>query len=120
MNEDIFKIGDIDEQYNKVLDSNFSLLPIYQSKGFIKHIQKRHPNCLKYIDNISNILSTPDYIGSKDEKSIELIKKIDNNILLALNIDKNNQYFYVASLYDVTESKINNRLNSGQLKKYEK
>lgn len=117
MNDKLFEIGVFSKKYNQILNAEFPLLPIYQSEGFKIHIQKRHPDCLKHTEHISEILLNPDYIGSKDERSVELIKKFDDNVLLALNLDIKNQYFYVASLYNVTESKINNRLNSGHLKK---
>lgn len=118
MKDNLSEIGIFLKKYNQILNTNFPILPIYKSEGLKIHVQKKHSNCLKYIEHISEILVNPDYIGSKDEHSVELIKKFDDNILLALNLDIKNQYFYVASLYNITESKINNRLNSGHLKKY--
>lgn len=48
---------------------------------------------------------------------MEFVKCYEKNILLAVKLDMGKNYLYVASLYDVTDSKIQNRLNSGRLKK---
>lgn len=98
---------------------------VYVAPGLIKHIKK---HLIKLSDNENaNIYSTmvsifndPDYIGvapGKEGKSFELIKEIDNNILLAVEIDEENDYNYVSSMYDVSEGKINNRLNSSRITK---
>lgn len=115
--KDILKlIGHFNKVFNDILSADFPLVPIYKSEGLKKHIEKRHPKCVSYLDNIEEILNSPDYIGMKDSNSIELVKIYDNNILLALQLDKSNSYFYAASLYDISEAKLNNRLHSGRLK----
>lgn len=47
-------------------------------------------------------------------------KVLDENILLAIKLDKKQDYLYVASLYDVNTSKIERRLSGGRLKAYDK
>lgn len=116
MKDNLKIIGQFNKVFNDILSADFPLIPICKSDGLKKHVEKRHPHCAPYLDNIEDILNSPDYIGTKDATSIELIKVYDNNVLLALQIDKSNDYFYIASLYDISDSKLNNRLHSGRLK----
>lgn len=72
-----------------------SINDIYRSKGLPIHmIKRRHEKCLKYIDYIPDIIENPDYIGinpnENADKSIELIKKYKDNILIGIKIDKDN------------------------------
>ena len=114
-----FEVGIYSGQYDTLLGINLPKLNIVQSEGLEKHISKRHPSCLKYLSKISEIISHPDYIGinPKESGSFELIKKYDDNVLIGIKIDIKNNYYYVATLHDIKQSKINNRLHSGRLKK---
>ena len=47
--------------------------------------------------------------------SLELVKKIDNILLLGLDVDLEDKYIYVATIYPITESKLNARIHSGRL-----
>ena len=120
MDENFFEIGTFKQEYNQKLNTNLPCLKIVQSKGLEKHILKRHSNQVHYLNRVKEILENPDYIGSnsKEPDSIELIKIYEDNILIAIKLDYSNGYYYLASLYDISEGKINNRLNSGRLKKY--
>lgn len=120
MTDSLAKVGIFKQEYNNNLNTNLPCLDIMQSSGLIKHIQKRHPNQIQYLSNIQDILNNPDYIGMnpKQPDSIELIKVYADNILIAIKLDNSNGYYYIASLYDVTQSKINSGLNSGRIKKY--
>lgn len=119
MDESNFKVGAYNGQYDALLGVNLPKLNIVQSNGLEKHISKRHPSCLKYLSKISEILSSPDYIGinPRESGSFELIKQYNDNILIGIKLDIKNNYYYVATLHDINQSKINNRLFSGRLKK---
>ncbi len=114
------KIATYDGEYNETLGVEFPKLDIVKSNGLVTHVQGKHPNCVKYIDKINEILIAPDYVGinRKHPNSFELIKKYDDNVLLAIKLDIKKNYYYVASLYNVSQDKINNKLHSGRLKKY--
>ena len=114
-----FIIGAYNGQYDALLGIHLPKLNIVQSEGLEKHIVKRHPNCLQYLNKIGEIISTPDYIGvnPKECGSFELIKQYDNNILVGIKLDIKNNYYYIATLHDIKQSKIENRLYSGRLKK---
>ncbi|WP_409970106.1 PBECR2 nuclease fold domain-containing protein [Bengtsoniella intestinalis] len=78
---------------------------------------------MKYIERLSDIIQSPDYIGvnpKEQGKSIELIKVLDDNVLVGVKFDKSRDYLYVASIYDIQSSKVERRLYSGRLKIYEK
>ena len=119
-NESVMIVGQFTCEYNTYLGTSLPLLDIVQSQGLSIHVQKRHPNMVVYLNNISDILSSPDYIGMnpKEPDSIELVKVYSDNILLAIKLDKNNNYYYISSLYDITPAKLNKNLNNGRLKSY--
>ena len=63
------------EAFNLAVSSSLPLGNIYVSHGFSVHIKKRHPNCTRYVERISEIIEDPDYIGHNPNEpdSIELI-----------------------------------------------
>ena len=76
---------------------------------------------LKYIDYIPDIILEPDYIGMNPNeagKSIELIKRYENNVLVGIKLDSDGEYLYVSTMHDVQESKIIRRLHSGRIKEF--
>lgn len=105
--------------YNSSIGINLPCGNIFQSQGLYKHIEKRHPDCLKYLNNIAEIVSAPDYIGTNplEKDSIEFVKIYDKNILVAVKLDVRDNYLYVASLFDMKESKLLRRINSGRFVK---
>ena len=119
MDDSNIEVGTYSGQYDTLLGVSLPKLNIVQSEGLEKHISKRHPSCLKYLSKISEIISSPDYIGvnPKESSSFELIKQFDDNMLIGIKLDTKNNYYYVATLHDIKQSKINNRLFSGRLKK---
>lgn len=88
--------------------------------GLTRHIRKRHPGCVGYMDYIPDIIAAPDYIGRnpREPDSIELIKAYGENIQLAIKLDTKNGYLYVASLYEVSQGKLLHRLAGGRIKPY--
>ena len=101
-------VGKYKEEFNKQLNINLPINDIYQSDGLIIHIKKRHPGLEKYMSDIPDIIKNPDYIGvnPKETDSIELIKILDDNILVAVKLDKNANHLFVASLYNISNSKL--------------
>lgn len=87
--------------------------------GAIKHIKKRHPGIYeKYSSNLKDIIENPDYVGQnpKEPNSVELIKIINNYILVAIKLDPSG-YLFLFSMYDMNNGpvKIQKRLNNGRL-----
>lgn len=121
-NNKLIKVGRYNLRFNPILGIDINPMNIYRSKGLPSHIVKRkHYKCLKYIDDIPEIIANPDYIGinpNEQETSIELIKKYADNILIGIKLNSDGDYFYVSTMYDVQESKIKRRLHSGRIKEY--
>jgi len=121
--QDLVKVGDFTDKYNKVLGTNIKHLEIFRSKGLPAHMVKRkHYKCLKYIDYIPDIIANPDYVGINPNEagdSIELVKRYEDNVLLGIKLNIDGTYLYVSTMYDVQESKVSRRLHSGRLKKFE-
>ncbi len=92
-------------------------IKIYRSKGLLAHLLKRkHYKAAKYIDFIPDILSNPDYAGV-NEGQIEMIKCFKNNIFLSIKLDVSKNIYYVATLFDVNQAKVDSYCKSGRLKK---
>lgn len=122
-NKKLLVVAKYDEKFNEVLEKPLHYTEIFQSEGLEIHVKKKHSNCLPYFDKISEIISEPDYLGvnpNEQDVSFELVKCFEDNILIGIKLDRENDYVYVSTMYDITESKIKSKLNSGRLKKYEK
>lgn len=90
---------------------------IYRSKGLLAHLLKRkHYKAAKYLDCIPAIITSPDYAGAYDGK-IELVKVFKDNIFLSVKLDSSKKTYYVATIFDVSFSKIESYCKSGRLKK---
>lgn len=119
MANEMIKIGSYNQDFNKIIGTNMQSMDIYRSKGLPAHLIKRHHYvALKYIDYLPDIISNPDYIGvdPQEPDSIEFVKSYKDNIWVGIKIDKNEDCYYVSTMYDVTESKISRRLHSGRIK----
>lgn len=123
------KVGKIKISISELLELNLPRI-VYASPGVINHIRKRHGRQFtkkikdNIIDIIEKIIKEPEYVGLDYRRvaggSLELIKKVDNIILLlGLEIDLEEQYIYVATMYPITLSKMNARIYRGRLFKVE-
>lgn len=84
-----------------------------------KHIAKRkHYDSLKYFEEIDNIIKSPDYVGTSPREkdvSIEYVKCYEDNVLVAVKLNRKKSVFYIASMYIISEYKLKSRVNSGRL-----
>lgn len=115
----------VKEQIKELLGIQSDINVIKYSKNNLeKHLLKRnHIDALKYFDKIEDILEEPDYVGiNPNEKSecLEYIKVFDENILVALKIHSSEEFYYIPSMYTITDYKLQSRLFSGRLKKVDK
>lgn len=93
---------------------------IYRSKGLLAHLLKRkHFIAVKYFDFISDIIREPDYVGiGKNE--IELVKCYKDNIFLCIKFDISKRKYYISTIFDIKQSKIESYCKSGRLTKLTK
>ena len=123
------KVGKIKISISELLELDLPRI-VYTSPGVINHIKKRHGRQFtkkikdNIVDIIEKVIKEPEYVGLDYRRvaggSLELIKKIDNIIfLLGLEVDLEEQYIYVATMYPITLSKMNARIYRGRLLKVE-
>lgn len=97
---------------------------LFSKKALKKHMLKRnHHDALKYLDNLDEIIESPDYVGVNPREqaiSVEYVKCYENNVLVAIKINIDNNNFYVASLYTIDEYKLNKHIRIKRLKKFDK
>lgn len=116
--DNLFEVGQYTDDFNTLAGVNLPCGSIYQSRGLIKHTQRRHPEQVSRIYDIPAVIQAPDFIGvnPKELDSVELVKRMDGNVMVCVKLDRKNDYLYVATVFEITEAKLQNRLNSGRLK----
>lgn len=91
--------------------------------GLNRHLERRnHQDVLPYYTKLADIITNPDYVGvnpREKEQSLELVKKFDNNVLVALKLHKSGEFYYIPSMYCIQEYKLNSRISSGRLKRFD-
>ena len=114
----LFSVGIYTESYNAATGQSLPCGTIYQSHGLIKHTQRHHPEFVHRVSDIPTVIQCPDYIGvhPKEPNSIELIKRLNGNLMVCVKLDKKENYLYVATVFEITESKLQKRLGSGRIK----
>ncbi|MDD3404076.1 MAG: hypothetical protein PHQ72_12100 [Hespellia sp.] len=123
MKDNLIKITSFNNKINSYLPFHLEHNYIYRSAGLDKHILKRHPDCLEYLQYLDYIISHPDYIGinpNENGTSFELVKVFDENIQIGIKLDVKNDYLYVATLHSITDGKLQHGIKNGRLKKFDK
>ena len=103
------RVGYLEKNIIDLINVELSPGEIKLLPGGIKHIRKKRLDCFnKYLSEIPSIISKPDYIGSnpKYPNSIEYIKKIEENVLVAVRLDNKKSILCIATMYPITNSKI--------------
>ncbi len=120
MQERAIPVGAYIEKFNELTGQALPCGTIYQFPGLLAHVKKRHPSQIGHVYQIAEVIKSPDYIGKhpKERESIELVKALDQNVMVCVKLDQGKDHYYVASVYAISEAKLKNRLNSGRLKKY--
>lgn len=110
-----------DTKVNDILKTNIpaDMTIQYSPKGLWSHVEKKHKNCLPYLECLEEFILSADYVGQQKkqgENSFELVKVVQENVLIAIQFDSKDGYLYVASVYDISNTKLENRLYSGRMK----
>lgn len=113
-------IGTITQQIESLLNLN---LPndrnIYLGETNIKHMITSHPTDFqKYKDELTNILSNPDYVGlNPNDSSIEYVKEyiVDNEYVKVAVRIYSGKKFYARSIYVLNNNRVKNFISKGTL-----
>ena len=113
----IKKVGFLSKNIINYVGANLPEQEIILTKEVDMHIKNSHPNDYIYLNNVEDIINFPDYVGinSKHPNSMEFIKIMGDNILVAVRLSDNNE-LYVASLYKINNLKLSKRLNNKTIK----
>lgn len=118
-------IGTITKDVKKMLSisSDVNQILIHYD-NFKKHLIKRnHQNMISHIPKISQYLKNPDYVGINPREkgiSLEYVVQVEPNILIAVKLDSKNGYFYVATMHEISQLKLSQRIRNGRLRKVDK
>ena len=115
----LFQVARFNTELNKILNTSYEAFIIYQSKGLLTHLLKRnHYVAAKYIDDIPEIISRPDYIGTYNG-NIEFVKCYRDNVFVSVKLDVKRNKYYVATAYEVKQGKIDTYVKKGRLNRVE-
>ena len=115
------QVGRIKSEYFRILklDDSIDIVKV-NMENLKKHLEKRnHDNMIKYLSRISELLENPTYIGINPRekgRSIEYVIQLAENILIGIKLDYKNEYFYIATMHEISELKLNQRIKNGRLK----
>ena len=115
-------VADIPKRIMDNLNINSQSASVELTERAIRHIKDGHyEDYMKYGHRISEIIGSPDYYGSNDKyaNTIELYKKFDDNVLLAIKVNKKST-FSISTMFVLKngDNKIAGRLKSGRIKKF--
>ena len=112
-------VGEYIERYNELTGNTLPCGPIYQSNGLRVHVARHHAGEPDHLADVPQILSDPDYIGvhPKIDNSVEFVKTLGKNVMVCVKLEETDGYLYVASVFEISQGKLNNRINSGRLRK---
>lgn len=118
--ENMVPVGKYIQRFNELTNQTLPCGDIYQSSGLPTHIKKRHPDQLGNIALIPQVIASPDYIGKNPNEpdSIELVKQFDNHVMVCVKLDVQQNYLYVATVFDLKPIKLEKRIRTGRLKRY--
>lgn len=120
MSEGLFFVGEYISEFNTLTGQDLPCCQIVQSSGLAVHVQKHHPDETGNIELIPEVIKHPDYVGKnpKEPDSVELVKVFDANVMVCVKLDTKNDYHYVASVYSISNGKLQKRKENGRLKKF--
>lgn len=115
------QVGRIKSEYFQILELDDSIdIVKVNIENLRKHLEKRnHDNMIKYLSRISELLENPDYIGINPRergRSIEYVIQLEENVLIGIKLDYKNEYFYIATMHEISQLKLNQRIKNGRLK----
>ena len=117
----LIEVGKCPTLFGKILGVDLPDALIYYSReGLEAHMRNHHhENCIPYIDMLTDMILNPDFIGINPKEkgtSFEVVKMLDENILVGVKFDVSGDYYYVPTIYEIQPSKMKRRVHSQRLK----
>lgn len=118
-------IGIVTQSIKQLLsiDTEVEKILIHE-ENFKKHLVKRnHSNMLRYMSDIEDFIRNPDFVGVNPREkgvSLEYVVQVEPNILIGVKLDYKNGYFYVATMHEISQLKLTQRIGNGRLRKVDK
>ena len=114
---EIRQVGEFTEDVIRLLSLDIKAgTPIYLGASNLEHMQKSHPRDFKkYGSRLEKILSDPDYIGARDDGTIEYIKAFGMHIKVAVRVAQSGEYF-ARTLYYVDGNMAKRLVSAGAWK----
>ena len=116
------QVGRIKSEYFQILELDDSIdIVKVNIENLRKHLEKRnHDNMIKYLSRISELLEKSRLYWYKSQgergRSIEYVIQLEENVLIGIKLDYKNEYFYIATMHEISELKLNQRIKNGRLK----
>lgn len=77
--------------------------PIFIGESNRRHMEQSHPKDFKkYGSRLARVISAPDYVGVRDDGTVEYIKAFGVHIKIAVRVSKGGDY-YARSLYHIDD-----------------
>ena len=90
--------------------------PIFIGETNRRHMTRSHPKDFKkYGSRLERVLSEPDYVGTRDDDTIEYIKAFGVHIKIAVRVSVGGDY-YARSLYHVDSGTAKRLIKAGEWK----
>ena len=86
-------------------------------------LKRHHNDVIHHIEDLELILSNPDFVGvnpREKDASFEYVKRFVDNVLVAIKLHKSSDFFYVPTMYRLQDYKLESRIKSGRLRKFDK
>lgn len=121
MGTDVEQLGVVGSAIVEKFSLNISPdTPIYIGLNNRIHMENSHREIyLTYCDRMSEIISSPDYVGiNPHDNSLEYYKKFNNEVIhikIAIRSTARGVYF-ARSMYSVNDLSLNNYINTNRLK----
>lgn len=114
------KIGKINDKWN--LPFNIVNKDIVLMEERKKHIQQRHPEVMKYIKELPNIVTNPDQIYKENARkdTIWILKEYEKNVKIAIKINTEAKSNYKNSIIQMQYIKTKRLINGMKSKKITK
>jgi len=125
LDKEVYTLGRITDEIIDLLGLTINQKDIIIWRDRFSYIDK-HKNefdneeqYIEHVKAIPDVIRNPEYVGvHPNGKSIEFIKKIDKNLMIAVRINKKGNLVFRTS-YPIKDSKLNNYISSGRVKKVE-